>query len=311
VGRYHDFDKKFRLKHHVSPDKFEHVKSLMQAGVSLPPVKLYQIKDEYYVLDGNHRVSAAKALKHDQIEACIIEFLPSPTTLENILYREKIEFMEKTALRDPIELTEIGQYQHLLTQIQHHSAFLEQSQNKPVSLTCAAVDWYQTIYQPLIILIHRSRLLEAFPKRTAADLYTYISSHQWEKEQPRTYGKGIEHLIPHNMEEFRTMMLDKEEPEYPEMQREITVFVLMNVAGKKETRIIERLFALQEVQEVHSVHGTVDVIVKVLLKRTLLSSDAETISRFVNDQIRQLPGVINTQTLIPGFSKVKQHEVQA
>ena len=79
VGRYHDFDKKFRLKHHVLPDKFERVRSLMQAGVSLPPVKLYQIKDEYYVLDGNHRVSAAKALGHHHIAARIIEFLPSPT----------------------------------------------------------------------------------------------------------------------------------------------------------------------------------------------------------------------------------------
>ena len=208
-------------------------------------------------------------------------------------------------------MTEIGQYQHLLKQIQHHNAFLKQSQTEPVSLTRAALDWYQTIYQPLLTLIQRSRLLEAFPKRTAADLYTYISSHQWEKDQPRTYDKGIEHLIPHNMEEFRKTMLEKQEFEYPEMQREITVFVLMNVSGKKETRVIEKLFALQEVQEVHSVHGNVDIIVKILLKRDLLSSDAETISRFVNNHIRQLPGVINTQTLIPGLSKVKQHEVQA
>jgi uncharacterized ParB-like nuclease family protein len=77
VGRYHDFDRKFRLKHHISLDRFERMKDLMQGGVSLPPVKLYQIKNEYYVLDGNHRVSAAKKLGYKHIEARIVEFLPS------------------------------------------------------------------------------------------------------------------------------------------------------------------------------------------------------------------------------------------
>jgi hypothetical protein len=77
VGRYHDFDRKFRLRRHLSSDRFEHVKDLMQGGVSFPPVKLYQINDEYYVLDGNHRVSAAKELGYQYIEARIVEFLPS------------------------------------------------------------------------------------------------------------------------------------------------------------------------------------------------------------------------------------------
>ena len=79
VGRYHDFDRKFRLKRHISTDRLEHVKELMQGGVSLPPVRLYQIKDEYYVLDGNHRVSAAKKLGYRYIEARIVEFLPAHT----------------------------------------------------------------------------------------------------------------------------------------------------------------------------------------------------------------------------------------
>jgi hypothetical protein len=49
----------------------------------------------------------------------------------------------------------------------------------------------------------------------------------------------------------------------------------------------------------------VDVLVKVVLKRDLLCSDAETISQFVHNQVRQIPGIISTQTLIPGLSKTK------
>ena len=68
---------------------------------------------------------------------------------------------------------------------------------------------------------------------------------------------------------------------------------------------MEKLFELEEVREVHSVHGDVDLLVKIELTRDLLSSDAEMISQFVHGEIRQLTGVISTKTLIPGFSKSK------
>jgi hypothetical protein len=55
------------------------------------------------------------------------------------------------------------------------------------------------------------------------------------------------------------------------------------------------------------VHGDVDLLVKFVLTRDLLSSDAEVISQFVHDHVRQLPGVKNTKTLIPGLSRIKSN----
>jgi ribosome biogenesis GTPase A len=72
---------------------------------------------------------------------------------------------------------------------------------------------------------------------------------------------------------------------------------------------MDKLFELDEVKEVHSVHGDVDVVLKAVLTRDLLSSDAEIISQFVHEKVRQLPGVVSTKTLIPGVSKVKVPEV--
>ena len=51
-------------------------------------------------------------------------------------------------------------------------------------------------------------------------------------------------------------------------------------------------------------------MVKVVLTRDLLSSDAEIISQFVHEKVRQLPGVISTNTLIPGLSRIKDPEAQ-
>ncbi len=44
---------------------------------------------------------------------------------------------------------------------------------------------------------------------------------------------------------------------------------------------------------------------KIVLTRDLVSSDAEMIGQFVHNQVRQILGVISTQTLFPSMSKIK------
>lgn len=305
VGRYKDFDSRFKLKQTLLSEKLQRVKRAMKQGKPLPPVKLYQIKEEYYALDGNHRIAAAKELGHDEIRARILEFIPSKNTLENVLYRERSAFREALGLPDDIRLTEVGQYAQLEKQVTMHRQFLESSGSAEVSSDTAAKDWYETIYNPLSAIIQRGRLLEAFPDRTLADLYVYVSAHQWEDRGRRRYGIGIDKLIPDNMEAFREKMANLKNLDYPEMKRGITAFVQLLVQAKKENRIMERLFELDEVREIHAVHGDIDILVKVVLTRDLLISDAETIGQFVHEKIRQLPGVNSTKTLIPGFSRVK------
>ena len=305
VGRYQDFDRQFKLKPHLPSERFEQVRKAMLDGKPMPPVKLYQIKDDYYVLDGNHRVAAARALGRKDITAEIVELIPSKNSLENILYLERLDFEDKTGISTRIELTEIGQYEYLVKQIESHCSYLKTHGAEPISFKQAAQDWYDTIYSPMITLIEKARLMESFRDRTSEDLFTYISRHQWELGRTRKYGSGIDDLIPKDMEVFRTKMAKMEESDYPEMQRWITTFVLMNVQAKHERKIMEKVFAIEEVKEVHSVHGAFDLIVKVVLSRDLLCSDAEVIGEFVQNKIRMINGVTTTQTLIPGLSKIK------
>ena len=306
VGRYHDFDGRFRIKSHVPPERLQKVKEAMRQGKPLPPVKLYQIKDEYYVLDGNHRVAAAKEFEHDSIRAQILEFIPSSNTLENILYREKSDFKKETGLNEVIDLTEVGQYEYLKKQIKFHQEHIQGAAGKEIPYSRAARDWFSTIYTPLAGIIMKSGLLDHFPGRTVADLYAYISFHQWEIGRRRTYGIELDELIPKDMEAFRKKMAESQNCEYPEMTRDITAFVLITVKAKSEYRIMDKLYRLEEVREIHSVHGEVDLLVKVVLIRDLLSSDAEVIGNFVHENIRGISGVSSTQTLIPGHSKIKQ-----
>ena len=308
VNRYLDFDSRFRLKKDRPRERLLAIRAIVKRGKPLPPVDLYQIKNSYFVLDGNHRISVAKEMGFHEINARVIEFIPSGEGIENILYRERSDFQDKTGLKCTITITEQGQYRHLLHQIEQHRQYLEESDGRRRSVKDAAEDWYSTIYQPLVAIVEKAGLRRLFPGRTVSDLYAYISVHQWERNHRRSFGSFVDNSITCSMEEFRRNMKDVQNTEYPEMLREVTVFVLINISAKREMQILDRLFSLDAVTEVHSVHGSIDIITKLVLTRDLLSSDAEVISRYVQKNIRHIPGVLSTQTLIPGVSRMKEQK---
>jgi len=308
VGRYHDFDNQFGSQSHAVDERLKGIIDAMKEGKNLPPISLYQIKDDYFILDGHHRFRAARELDRSHIRSRIVELLPSKNTLENKLYIERINFRDKAGLTDSIELTELGQTEHLEWQVDQHRRHLSREKGEEISFKEAAVDWYRTIYRPLATIVANSGLVKSFPGRTVDDLYLYISVHQWEQGQKRKYGIGVDKLIPKDMEAFRKKMAEHTEQEYPEMKREITVFILLNVDGKHEQQIFDKLLALKEVTEVHTIHGSIDMLAKVTLMRDILSSDAELLSQFILTTIRQWKGVLSTQTLIPGMSRVKNKD---
>lgn len=68
-NRCHDFDRDFLPIQEHSRDRWLSVARARLTGVALPAVTLVQVHDEYYVRDGHHRISVAKALGESFIEA--------------------------------------------------------------------------------------------------------------------------------------------------------------------------------------------------------------------------------------------------
>jgi hypothetical protein len=60
VGRYHDFDRAFLP--HRADDLWQRINTAWQRGEQLPPIEVYQVSEVYFVCDGNHRVSVARAM---------------------------------------------------------------------------------------------------------------------------------------------------------------------------------------------------------------------------------------------------------
>ena len=74
VGRYTDFDRAFLPSKGYLGERWKRIDRMMQRSGRLPPVSLYKIGEDYFVLDGNHRVSVARYHGVERIDAQVIEF---------------------------------------------------------------------------------------------------------------------------------------------------------------------------------------------------------------------------------------------
>jgi len=73
-GRTQDFDRDFHPLGSHNRGRWLGIATARLRGVVLPPVSLIQVGEHYFVRDGHHRISVARALGEQYIEAEVIEF---------------------------------------------------------------------------------------------------------------------------------------------------------------------------------------------------------------------------------------------
>src|ERR1700684_424807 len=71
VDRGREFDRSFRPTSGRVRSRWEQIAAAMRRGESMPPVDLVRIGAIYFVRDGHHRVSAARALGRTDIDAYV------------------------------------------------------------------------------------------------------------------------------------------------------------------------------------------------------------------------------------------------
>ncbi len=179
--------------------RYRSVLTAMRTDVPLPPVEVYALRDEYFVLDGHHRVAAARALDYLYLDAVVHQFVLAATSDANRLHNERQRFERLTGLTD-IELTEVGQYKKLISQIREHRFFLGAS-GRVVGTVEAAEEWRAYVYAPITEWLAASGVPRHFPGRTLADLYVYLCDYKWIKSQ----NKGMDIGFPKAMADFQRL----------------------------------------------------------------------------------------------------------
>ncbi len=196
VNRIQDFDRNFLPLRDDDIYRWAGVKTAMTSrhAAGVPPISLYQLGDAYFVLDGNHRVSIAKEMGMDTIEAYVTEIktkVPVSSTLtydELILKTAYVNFLEETQIDriltgDDFSLHLIENYPLLKEHINVHQYYMGIENDRPVSFEEAAIHWYETVYFPVIASIESSGLHHAFRDLTITDLYLWLLDQQQSLQQ--------------------------------------------------------------------------------------------------------------------------------
>ena len=192
-GRYNDFDNMFFPKRSHLKNRWESIDRAHLQNIILPPISLYEIGGLYFVRDGNHRVSVARARGIEFIDAEVISLRteirlkPGYTMkylLKQIIQYEKRVFYSETAFGDitddwSLDFTTAGQYDVIYNHILTHKYYKNLNNIEEISLTDSIMSWYNTVYMPVVDTIYRHRLMKAFRHRTVSDLYVWLLKY-WE-----------------------------------------------------------------------------------------------------------------------------------
>ena len=181
-----DFDPAFLPLNRRMRERWTRIYQAMVEGDELPPIDVYKVDGNYYVIDGHHRVSVARNLDRPVINARVINVktrapLGPEIDAEALLKAaEYAAFLEVTQLHRSrpqarLECSRLGRYDEIMQHIIGHRYFLSLEQHRDVPLQEAAASWYDHVYHPIAEAIRQHRVLEQLPGWTEADVYVEVT----------------------------------------------------------------------------------------------------------------------------------------
>ena len=198
VDRAKGFDREFRPTSSRVRARWERIANAVRRGEAMPPISVYRIGDVYFVRDGHHRVSVARALGHNMIEAYVVEVitrvgaerslrLPDlPRKSHERLFHERVPLPARA--RAEVVLTDAWGYGELAEAVEAWGFRLMQERGHFYSRAEVARMWFDEEYVPVSELIASGDLLDRGETETdaylrvAADRYLLLRTHEWSDE---------------------------------------------------------------------------------------------------------------------------------
>jgi hypothetical protein len=198
LGRYNDFYENLAPRRHTKTMRYEIIRQSMERGINLPPIKVYKVLDNYFIIDGHHRVDVAKNELHAKyIDAEVVEVkfemdlstdkkytFSSDETRDFLIKLEEDAFEKKTFLSNkilkyPLKVTELTSYAKLFEEIEDFWESFDKCAYAKKPIIFASCKWYEMRYLPAVNLMEKEGLLNYFPHRTNTDLYVWIQQHKY------------------------------------------------------------------------------------------------------------------------------------
>jgi hypothetical protein len=196
VDRSREFDRAFRPTSPRVRERWQRINLAQRKGEALPPIDVYRIGDMHFVKDGHHRVSVARALGHQDIEAYVTEVLTEvganreirlrdlPLKSHQRLFYERVPLPPKA--RERIHLSDEWRYAALAEAVEAWGFRAIQARREPLSRPEVAEAWFRDEYEPVVAMLAEARLIpkgvtdtEAYMK-VAHLRYLILRTHEWD-----------------------------------------------------------------------------------------------------------------------------------
>ncbi len=198
VDRGREFDRAFRPVSGRVRTRWERIAAAQRRGESMPPIDVYRIGEVHFVRDGHHRVSVARALGLDTIDAYVTEVQTRvgadrdirlsdlPLKSHERLFFERVPLPHEARSRIRVSEPE-RQYGDLAEGVEAWGFRLMRDRGELMSRKEVALEWLGEEYEPVVEMLEEADLIgdqtetEAY-MRVAAERYRLLRTHEWSEE---------------------------------------------------------------------------------------------------------------------------------
>jgi hypothetical protein len=191
--RHSDFDREFRPSAGAR-DRWQRIAQARKRGEVMPPIDVYRIGDLYFVRDGHHRVSVARAMGDREIAANVIDVRTKlgadrelklsdlPLKAHERVFRERVPL--PPAVRDRIQLSDEWRYAQLATLIESWGYRASLDRGQLLSRRDLARAWFEEEYEPMVEVLRENGLGGAGTEterylRVAMLRFLLLQRHDW------------------------------------------------------------------------------------------------------------------------------------
>ena len=186
VDRTKGFDRQFRPTSAHVRARWERIANAVRRGEAMPPISVYRIGEVYFVRDGHHRVSVARALGRTHIDAYVVEVITQvgadrDLTVGDLPHKTHARlFYERVPLpapaRDRLRVTDPEDYGVLAEGVEAWAFRAMQDRAEFWDRPTAARRWYEEEYEPVVAMLREADMLG---DRTEADAYLRVSAQRY------------------------------------------------------------------------------------------------------------------------------------
>ena len=208
VDRTRELDRSFRPTSRRVRRRWQGIATAMRRGDAMPPIEVYRVGPLHFVIDGHHRVSVARQMGLEKVDAMVSEIITEVSADQGISPRDlplkshERLFFERVPLpapmRERIRLSNGFDYAGLAEGIEAWGLRLVQARREFMTREQVAETWFREEYEPVTRMMREAGLsghgteTEAYI-RVVSLRYLLLRTHAWNDEVIEQLREALQH----------------------------------------------------------------------------------------------------------------------